>query len=148
MISFILTALTRTTPLIQGKSKTRKIFHTKTLHNFTHSSFVVSIFDQISCFISNLISLTTALRIFKRKAMAEINSQLSIDEDQEMETQPIYLSSDESEIASPCSSPILQLPNDVPDTHSAITQLIAAQHEQILSSGTSGPQNPTNRQLR
>ena len=32
--------------------------------------------------------------------MAEMNSQINLDEDQKMETQPIYLSSDENEIAS------------------------------------------------
>ena len=48
--------------------------------------------------------------------MAEMNSQFTSDEDQEMETQPIYLSSDESEIDSPCSSLIPQLPNSVPGT--------------------------------
>ena len=69
--------------------------------------------------------------------MAEMSSQFTIDEDQEMETQPICLSSDESEIASPCSSPNPQLPNTVPDTYSAITQLIVAQHEQMSSSGNS-----------
>ena len=63
--------------------------------------------------------------------MAEINSQFYFDENQEMETQPIYLSSDESDIDSLCSSPIQQLPNNVPDRYSAITQLITAQHEQI-----------------
>ena len=63
--------------------------------------------------------------------MAEMNSQFKFDEDQKMETQPIYLSSDESEITSPRSSPTLQLPNNVPDTYSAITQLRAAQHEQM-----------------
>ena len=75
--------------------------------------------------------------------MAEINSQFNCDEDQGMETQPIYLSSDESDIDSPSSSPIPQLPNNVPDTYSAITQLIAAQHEQMSLSGTSAPQYPT-----
>ena len=74
--------------------------------------------------------------------MAEINSQFNFDEDQEMETKPIYLSSDESEIDSPSSPPIPQLPNNVPDTYSAITQLIAAQHEQMSLSGTSAPQSP------
>ena len=66
--------------------------------------------------------------------------QFTIDGDQEKETQPIYLSSDESEIDSPCSSPTPQLPNNVPDTYSAITQLIAAQHKQMSMSGTSAPQ--------
>ena len=48
--------------------------------------------------------------------MAEINTQFNFNEDQEMETQPIYLSSDKSEIDSPPPSPIPQLPNNVPDT--------------------------------
>ena len=60
-----------------------------------------------------------------------------------METQPIYLSSDESEIDSPSSSPIPQLPNNVPDTYSAITQLIAGQHEQMSLSGNPALQCPT-----
>ena len=38
---------------------------------------------------------------------------------------------------SPYPSPIPQLTNNVPDTYSAIIQLIAAQHEQISLSGTS-----------
>ena len=75
--------------------------------------------------------------------MDEINSQFIFNEDQEMETQPIYLSSDESENDSLCSSPFPQLPNNVPDTYSAITQLIAAHHEQMSLSGTSALQCPT-----
>ena len=75
--------------------------------------------------------------------MAENNSQFTIDEDQQMETQPIYLSSDESEFGSSCSSPIPQLPNNVPETYSAITQLNAAQHEQMSLSGASALQYPT-----
>ena len=75
--------------------------------------------------------------------MTETNSQFNFNENQEMETQPIYLSSDESEIDSLCSSPIPQLPNNVTDTYSAITQLIAAQHEQMSLSGTSALQYPT-----
>ena len=80
--------------------------------------------------------------------MAAMNSQFTIDEDQEMETQHINLSSDASEIASSCSSPIPQLPNNVPDTFSAITQLIAAQREQMSSSSKFAPQYPTTRQLQ
>ena len=72
-----------------------------------------------------------------------MNSQFTIDEDQEIETQIIYLSSDESEIASPCLSPIPQLPNNFPDTYSAISQLIAAQHEQMSNSGNFALQYPT-----
>ena len=74
--------------------------------------------------------------------MAETKSQFIFDENQEMETQPIFLSSDESEIDSRCSSPIPQLPNNVPDTYSAITQLIAAHHVRMSLSGTSAPQYP------
>ena len=60
-----------------------------------------------------------------------------------MEAQSIYLSSDDSEIDSLCSSPIPQLPNNVPDTCSAITQLIAAHRQQMSLSGTSAPHYPT-----
>ena len=74
--------------------------------------------------------------------MAEINYQLTFDEDQELATQPIYLSSDERAIFSSGPSPGLNLPNNVPDTYSAITHLIAAQHEQMSSSGNSALQNP------
>ena len=63
----------------------------------------------------------TALKHFRLRAMAEMNFEITFDEDQEMETQPIYLSSDESEIASPCSSSDTQLLNNVPDRYSAIT---------------------------
>ena len=104
---------------------------------------MVSTFNLISRFSSKKSPQTTALQYFKKKAVAEMESQFVIDDEQEMETQPIYLSSDESEIDSLCSSPIPQLPNNVPDTHSAITQLIAAQHEQISSSGTSAPHYAT-----
>ena len=134
MISFNLTILTRATPFTQRQAKTRKIFPTKTLQNFTRFSSIVSTFIQSSHSISKKISSTMALRHFKRKAMAEMNSQFTINEDQEMETQLIYLSSDDIEIASACPSPIRQLRNNVPDTYSAITQPKAAQHEQMLSS--------------
>ena len=143
MITFNLIALTRAIPFIQRKAKTLEFSPTKTLQNFPQLSFIVSTFNQTSCCFSKIISSTTALRHFKRKTMAEMKSQLTIDENQEMETQPIYLSSDESEIASPCSSSIQQLPNNVPDTYSAITQLIAAQHEQMSSSSNFALQYPT-----
>ena len=74
--------------------------------------------------------------------MAETNSQFIFDENQEKETQPIFLSSDESEIDSPCPSPIPQLPNNGPDMYSAITQLIVAHHEQMSLPGTSAQQYP------
>ena len=142
MISFNLTALTQETPLIQRKAKTRIIFPRKTFQNSTLNSFIVSTFILLSRFSLRISSRNTALQYFKKKAMAETNSQFNFDENQEMETQPIFLSSDESEIDSPCSSPIPQLPNNVPDTYSAITQLKAAHHEQMSLSGTSAPQYP------
>ena len=143
MIPFNLTTLSRATPLTQRKAKTLEIIHRKTLQNLTQCAFIVSAFNQISCHIFKTFSPTTALRHFQSKARAERNSQFTIDEDQQMETQLINLSSEESDIASPCSSPIPQLPNNVPDTYSAVTQLIAAQHEQMSLSGTSAPQYPT-----
>ena len=121
MIPFNLTALTRATPLIQRKVKTRESFAMKTLQSFTQFSFIVSTFNSMSRFSSKLSPQTTALQYFKKKATAEMNPQFTIDEGQEMELQPIYLSNDESEIDSPPSSPIPQLPNNVPDTYSAIT---------------------------
>ena len=143
MISFNLTALTQETPLIQRKVKTREIFPRKTSQNFTLSSFIFSTFILLSNSSLRIPSRNTALQYFKKKAMVEINSQFNFNEDQEMETQPIYLSSVESEIDSPSLSPNPQLPNNVPDTYSAITQLIAAQHEQMSLSGTSAVQCPT-----
>ena len=142
MNSFNLTALTRETPLIQRKAKTRTIFPRKTFQNFTLNSFKVSTLILHSRFSLRISSRNTALQYFKKKAMAEINFQYNFDENQEMETQPIFLSSDESEIDSPWSSPIPQLPNNVPDPYTAITQLISAHHEQMSLSGTSAPQYP------
>ena len=106
MISFNLTALTRETPLIQRKAKTRTIFPRKTFQNFTLISFIVSTFILPSRFSLRISSRNTALQYLKKKAMAETNSQFNFDENQEMETQPIFLSSDENEIDSHCSSPI------------------------------------------
>ena len=143
MIPVNLTALTRATPLIQRKAKIRSFFPRKTFRNFTLNSFIFSTFILLSRFSLRISPRNTALQYFRKKAMAEINSQFNFDENQEMETQPIYLSSDESEVDSNCSSPIPQLPNNVPDTYSAIPQLIAAKHEQMSLSGTSAPQYPT-----
>ena len=137
MISFNLTALTRETLLIQRKAKTRNSFPRKTFQKFTQLSFIVSTFNLISRFSSKIPPQTTALQYFKKRAIAEMNLQFTIDGDQEMETQRIYLSSDEGEIDSLCSSPIPQLPNNAPDTYSAIIQLIATQREQMSLSGTS-----------
>ena len=115
----------------------------KTLQSFIQVSFMLSTFNLLSRYSLRISSRNTALQNFKKKAMAEINFQFSFDEDQEMETQPIYLASDESKIYSPPSSPIPQLPNIVRDTYSAITQLIAAQHDQMSLFGTSAPQYST-----
>ena len=142
MISFNLTALTRETPLIQRKAKTRTIFPRKTFQNFTLNSFIVSTCFLLSRFSLRIPSKNTALQHFQKKAMAEINSQFKFHEDQKMESQPIYLSSDESEIDSLHPSPIPQLPNNTPDPYSAITQLISAHHEQMSLSGTYAPQYP------
>ena len=142
MISFNLTALTRENPSVQRKAETRTIFPRKLFQNFTLNSLILSTFILLSRISLRISSRNTALQYFKKKAMAEINSQFNFDEDQEMETQPIYLSSDGSEIDSPPSSPIPQLPNNVPDTYSAITQLIAAQHGQMSLSATCAPQYP------
>ena len=112
MTPFNLTALTRPNPSVYRKAKTREIVHTTTLQKyptFNHSFNFRP--NQLLHFKS--FSPTTAPRHFKKRAMAEMNSQFTNEEDQEIETQPIYLSSDESEIASPCSSPIPQLPNNV-----------------------------------
>ena len=142
MISFNLTALTRETPLIQRKAKTRTIFPRKTFPNFTLNSFIVSTFILSSRFSLRIPSRNTALQYCKKKAMAEINSQFNFEENPEMESQRIYLSSDESEIDSLQPSPIPQLPNNIPDPYSAITQLISAHHEQMSMSGTYAPQYP------
>ena len=142
MISFNLTALNRETPLIQRKAETGTIFPRKTFQNFTLFSLIVSTFILLSRFSRRIPSRNTALQYFKKKAMAEINSQFNFDEDQEIESQPIYLSSDESENDSLHPSPIPQLPNNTPDPYSAITQLISAYHEQMSLSGTYAPQYP------
>ena len=100
MISFYLTSLIRETLLIQRKEETRNIFPRKTFQISTQLSFIVSTSNLISRSNSKLFSTITALQYIKKKAMAEMNSQFTIDEDQETETQPLYLSSDESEIDS------------------------------------------------
>ena len=76
MIPFNLTALTRPTPLIQRKAKTREISQTS-----IQPSFVVLNFNETSYSNSKIFSSTTALRHFRKNAMAEMNSEFSIDED-------------------------------------------------------------------
>ena len=85
MIPFNLTASTRASPLIQRKAETRTFFPKKTFQNFTIDSVKFSSFNLISHFNSKIFSPTTALQYFKKKAMAEMNSQFNLDGDQEME---------------------------------------------------------------
>ena len=59
-----------------------------------------------------------------------------------MERQSIYINNDEIGIASLCSSPGPQLPNNVPDTYSALTRIIAAQHGQLTASRNLALQYP------
>ena len=133
MIPFNLTALTRPTPFIQRNEKTREFFRSKTLRNFTPSSFIVSIFNQNSRSTSNLFSSITA-SYFKKKAMADMTTTFPIEEDEEpMATQPIILSSDESEYSTPNTTPGHQLECFYPDS---INQLIASQLEQRSNMGT------------
>ena len=134
MISFNPTTFTQPTLLIQQKAKARHIFPRKTFQNFTQLSFTVSIFNKNSRFASNLFSSITALKHFKKKAMADMTNTFLIEEDEEpMATQPIYLSSDESEYSNPNTTPDHQLECNYPD---AINQLIASQLEQRSNTGT------------
>ena len=134
MISFNPTASTQLTLLIQRKAKARHIFPRKTFQNLTQLSFTVSIFNKNSRFASNLFSSITALKHFKKKAMADMNTTFLIEEDEEpMATEPIYLSSDESEYSTPNTTPDHQLEYTYPD---AINQLIASQLEQRSNTGT------------
>ena len=134
MISFNLTALTRETLFIQRKVKTRIIFPRKTFQNFTQLPFTISIFNKNSRFTSNLFSSITALKHFKNKAMADMTSIFRIEEDEEpMATEPIYLSSDESEYSAPNTTLHHQLECIYPDS---INQLIASQLEQRSNLGT------------
>ena len=124
MISFNLTALTRSTLLIQRKAKTRIIFTRKTFQNFTQLSFIISIFNKNSRFPSNLFSSITALKYIKKKALADRTTTFFTEEDEEpMATEPIYLSSDESENSTPNTTPNHRLECIYRDS---INQLIAS----------------------
>ena len=134
MIPFNLTALTRPTPFVQQNAKTREFFHSKTFRIFTPSSFIVSIFNQNSRSTSKLFSSITALRYFKKKAMADMTTTFPIEEDEEpMATEPIYLSSDESEYSTPNTTPAHQLECFYPDSNN---RLKASQLEQWSNMGT------------
>ena len=133
MISFNLTALTQPTLSIQRKSKTRNFFPRKTFQNFTRLSFKLSIFNKNSRFPSNLFSSTTALNYFKKEAMADRTTTFLMEEDEEpMATEPIYLSSDESDNSTPNTTPDHQPECIYPDS---INQLIASQLEQRSITG-------------
>ena len=134
MISFNPTALTQPTLLIQRKTKARRIFPRKTFQNFTQLSFTVSIFNKNSRFASNLFSSNTALKHFRKKAMADMTTTFLIQEDDEpMATEPIYLSSDESDYSTRDTTPDHQLEFTYSD---AINQLIASQLDQRSNTGT------------
>ena len=68
----------------------------------------------------------TALKQFKLKKVTEFYYKFILDENLELEIQPIYLCNDKSENAKRLSSPDNQLPNNVLDYHDAIKQLIAS----------------------
>ena len=133
MISFNLTALTQPTLSIQRKSKTRIIFPRKTfriLPNF-HSYFQSS--TKTVALLQNLVYIITALKHFKKRAFAHMTTTFRIEEDEEpMATEPIYLSSDESEYSTPNTTPDHQLECIHPDS---INQLIASQLEQRSNMG-------------
>ena len=135
MISFNLTALTQPTLSIQRKSKTRHIFPRKTFQNFTQLSFIVSIFTKNSCFALTLsfFFFNHGTKAFQEKAFADMTTAFRIEEDEEpMATEPIYLSSDESEYSTPNTTPDHQLECIYPDS---INQLIASQLEQRSNMG-------------
>ena len=133
MISFNLTALAQPTLSIQRKSKTRDIFPRKTFQNFTRLSFKFSIFNKTVAFLQILISSITALKHFKERAFADMTTTFRIEEDEEpMATEPIYLSSDESEYSTPNTTPDHQPECIYPDP---INQLIASQLEQRSNMG-------------
>ena len=134
MIPFNPAALTKPTRSIQRKSKARDIFPRKTFQNFTQLSFVISIFNKNSPFPPKLSFSITALKHFKEKAFADMTTTFSIEEDEEpMATEPINLSSDESEYSTPNTTPDHQLECIYPDS---INQLIASQLEQRSNLGT------------
>ena len=83
MVPLNLTALTQETLLIQRKAKTRNIFPRKTSQSFTLNSFIFSTFILLSRFSFRIPSTNTALQYFKKKAMAESNSQFNFNDDQE-----------------------------------------------------------------
>ena len=134
MISFNLTALTQPTLSIQRKSKPRDIFPRKIfkiLPNF-HSYFQSS--TNTVAFLQNLVYSITALKHFKERAFADMTTTFRIEEDEEpMATEPIYLSSDESEYSTPNTTPDHQPECIYPDS---INQLIASQLEQRSYIGT------------
>ena len=133
MISFNITALTQPTLSIQRKSKTRHIFPKKlfrilpNIHSYFQSS------TKTVALLQNLVYSITALKHFKKGAFAHMTTTFRIEEDEEpMATEPIYLSSDESEYSTPNTTPDHQLECIHPDS---ISQLIASQLEQRSNMG-------------
>ena len=140
MILFSLTALTRATRLVQREAKSREIFHTKKRFEILSKPHSISTFNQTSCFISKLFSSTTALPYFKKKAMAEMTPIFLLEEDEEpMATEPIYLSSEESEYSTTNRSPEHHFESIFPDS---INQLKASQLKQRANKGTETVFNP------
>ena len=120
---------------MQQKTETRGIFPNKTPQKF-HLPIIRKLNFQINQLNNSPANCHQhGFQYFKLRAILEINYQFILDEDIEMETQPTYLSSNESENATPCSSPGYQLRNNVPDTHGAIMQLILSQQELMSYSG-------------
>ena len=68
MISLNLTALTRETPFIQRKLKTRIIFPRKTFQNFTQLSFTIPIFNKNSHSTSSLFSSNHGTKTFQEES--------------------------------------------------------------------------------
>ena len=105
--------------------------------------FTVSTFQPTSRRISSKISTNTALRHLKHTELAEMRYHFNFNVDQEiMETQPIYRSSDESENTTHHSSPVKVPVKNVPDSYDATTQQIASQHEKRSAYGIVALQNP------
>ena len=118
--------------------KNRKILHKK---KKPHQPFNFPTFKPTSRLPLYKTPDTTALKQFKLRPMAEKNDHCIFDEDQELETQPISLSSDQTENTTFYPPPGNQLPNNVPDSYGAIRQIIASQRGQMSASRILVPQH-------
>ena len=116
------------------KGKSPPYFPQENLSEFKPTFIHSFNLQQNSRFPSNIFSSITALKHFKKKAMKDMTTTFLIEEDEEpMATEPIYLSSDESEYSTPSTTPDHQLDCTYPDP---INQLIASQLEQRSKMGT------------